>query len=55
MDRVVGTCSLCGGPVTLPEFWMGTVPPVPTCASCHARQKQPYGNVIEMEPRKEKK
>lgn len=48
MDRVVGTCSECFGPVTLPEAWMGVNPPVPTCKSCHATAK-PQGPVIPME------
>lgn len=49
MDRTIGTCSNCGGRVTLPEIWMGVIPPVPTCQSCGATQKQPHGPVIEME------
>lgn len=49
MDTTIGTCSLCGGRVTVPELWAATIPPVPTCTSCGARQKQPYGPVIEME------
>ena len=48
MDRVVGTCSLCGGQVTLPGIWSGVVPPVPQCSSCHATAKS-SGPVIEME------
>lgn len=49
MDRTVGTCSICGGRVTLPEVWMGVVPPIPRCASCGATKKQPHGPVIDME------
>lgn len=49
MDCTVGTCSNCGGRVILPEIWMGVIPPVPTCRSCGATHKQPYGPVIEME------
>ncbi len=50
MDNiVVGTCSKCGGTVTIPGVWMGTPPPVPQCYSCGATKKNPYGAVIEME------
>lgn len=49
MDTTVGTCSECGGRVTLPAAWMGMNPPIPTCQSCGAREKQPHGPVIEME------
>lgn len=48
--EVLGTCSLCGGRVTLPDAWMSVNPPVPTCESCHATQKS-HGPVIEMTPR----
>lgn len=49
ITRTVGTCSKCRGPVGVPDVWLGTVPPVPTCGSCGAKQKSPYGPVIEME------
>ena len=49
---ILGTCSLCAGPVSIPEAWHSTLPAVPTCQRCGAREKQPYGAVIEMEPRK---
>ncbi len=52
MDRVVGTCSLCGGAVMLSGNWMATVPQVPTCRSCGAIKKQPHGPVIDMVPRR---
>lgn len=52
-DRAVtvtlGSCSLCGGRVTVPKNWMATVPPVPTCERCGARKKAPHGSVVEME------
>lgn len=48
-DHVVGTCSLCGGPVCVPYIWSGTLPPVPYCKICNAVKKQPYGPVVEME------
>lgn len=49
MDRTVGTCSLCKGRVTVPQNWLSVVPPIPTCESCSATAKQPYGGTIEME------
>jgi len=52
MDRTVGTCSECGGRVTLPDVWMAIIPPIPTCKSCGATQKQPYGPIIKMVPLK---
>lgn len=32
----IGTCSLCGGEVHIPELWSGLVPPSPTCRRCRA-------------------
>lgn len=49
MTRTIGTCSLCGGPVTVPTAWYGAVPPVPQCAHCGATKAQPHGPVIEMD------
>lgn len=34
--RVVGKCGLCGGRVTVPDFWLSVVPPVPSCERCGA-------------------
>lgn len=48
--RVLGTCSLCGGAVGVPENWMGEFPPVPRCYSCGATKEQPFGPVIKMDP-----
>lgn len=48
MAKVLGTCSLCGGLVTVPEAWWGIYPPTPTCAACGATMKHPHGLVIEM-------
>lgn len=50
MDTVIGTCSLCGGAVMVPEVWYSTIPAVPRCRGCGATQRNPYGAVIEMEP-----
>jgi hypothetical protein len=36
-DPVLGTCSLCGGPVTVPRIWGGVTPPVKL--SSHPDQK----------------
>ncbi len=50
MDKVIGTCSVCCGAVTVPDIWHGVTPPIPSCKSCGARKKQPHGPVIEMDP-----
>ncbi len=47
--RTIGTCSLCGGPVTVPAVWHGIIPPVPTCGQCGATAKQSFGPTIPME------
>lgn len=47
--QVIGTCSICGGAVTMPFPWYGIQPPSPTCTSCHA-VKRDNGPVIDMKP-----
>lgn len=47
--RIIGTCSICGGRVTVPEIWGGIYPPTPTCASCGAEAAS-HGPIIEMRP-----
>ncbi len=51
MDTPVGTCSLCGGTVTLfTGAWGGINPPVPTCSRCRATPILPVmqmGNPIK--------
>lgn len=47
---VIGTCSLCGGPVTVPQVWHGVIPPTPTCADCGAVKADMHGPVIPMRP-----
>lgn len=47
--KVLGTCSICGGAVAMPFPWYGTLPPKPTCTSCHAVKKD-NGSVIDMKP-----
>lgn len=46
---ILGTCSVCGGAVSVPDVWFGVIPPVPTCSSCGAT-KRGHGPVIDMEP-----
>ena len=46
----IGTCSICGGPVMIPDVWYSTIPPIPTCGRCGARKRDPYGPVVEMSP-----
>jgi hypothetical protein len=50
MSRVVGTCSVCGGAVTVPAVWCGVFPPTPTCSACGAEAAS-HGPVIPMKPR----
>ena len=45
---IVGTCSLCGGPVATPEAWLGTQPAPMSCLNCGAVKPQ-HGPVIEMQ------
>lgn len=45
----VGTCSICGGRVTVPTFFHSIIPAVPTCEQCGAEAAQ-YGQVIPMKP-----
>ncbi len=47
--RVIGTCSLCGGAVTVPTVFHSTIPPTPTCSGCGATPKSGHGPVVEME------
>lgn len=51
MNVSIGTCGNCGGRVSVPDIWHGTVPPTPTCETCGARPRQAHGPVIEMQPR----
>lgn len=45
--NTIGTCSICGGPVTVPTVWFEVQPPTPTCKSCGAIA---HGPVIQMKP-----
>lgn len=51
--QTVGTCSICGGQVTIDTIFWSIVPPVPTCERCGATAKQ-HGPVIEMEKQEQK-
>lgn len=46
---VIGSCSCCGGHVTVPKMWWGINPPDPTCEKCHAVMRRDM--VIDMIPR----
>ena len=47
-NKTIGTCSICGGRVTVPHIWGGVTPPTPTCEQCGARAAS-HGPVIEMQ------
>lgn len=47
-QRTIGRCSLCHGPVQVPELWHAVVPPTPRCTSCGAVPAG-SGPVIPME------
>lgn len=46
---VIGTCSICGGAVVIPDVWAGVIPPTPTCSKCGA-QAATHGPIINMVP-----
>lgn len=46
----IGTCSICGGRVSVPAVYHSIIPPVPTCDRCGATAAQ-HGPVIPMTPR----
>ncbi|MHC4619678.1 MAG: hypothetical protein ACYTEQ_18175 [Planctomycetota bacterium] len=47
-EQIIGTCSICGGPVVVPMVFWSVVPPVPTCGRCGATKG--HGPVIDMVP-----
>jgi hypothetical protein len=49
-DATIGACSLCGGPVKIPDHWYGTEQPRPQCRRCFAFATS-LAPVIEMRPR----
>lgn len=46
-DKVIGTCSQCGGPVCTMTIIHSPHPPTPQCKECGAVPKTPYGPIIE--------
>lgn len=53
-DRIIGTCSICGGPVTVPHIFFSVAPPIPQCQRCGAYAQENYGKVIPMRPRRQR-
>jgi hypothetical protein len=47
---VIGSCSICGGPVLVTEMWGSVIPDIPTCANCGAQKADNHGPVIPMRP-----
>ncbi len=47
---IVGTCSLCGGCVSVPKLFWSVISPTPTCESCGATAKPNHGPIIPMSP-----
>lgn len=47
--NIIGTCSICGGAVSVPRVWMGIIPPTPRCGGCGAMAAA-HGPVIPMQP-----
>lgn len=48
--QTVGTCSICGGPVTVPIVFHSIVPPVPQCDACGAVAAPKTWPVVPMVP-----
>jgi hypothetical protein len=46
----MGTCSICGGRVSVPAVWWSVIPPTPTCELCGAIPLEAHGPVIPMRP-----
>lgn len=44
---IIGTCSQCGGAVSVPDAWGGVIPPTPTCTQCGAVAAN-HGPIIPM-------
>lgn len=45
--QTLGTCSICGGPVTVPTVFGSIIPPTPTCMQCGAVAAA-HGPIIPM-------
>lgn len=54
MNKAIGTCSICGGRVTVPHAWGAVIPPTPTCERCGATSAA-HGPVIPMQGRENTK
>jgi len=50
MSITIGTCSECGGRVTIPRIWMSVIPAIPSCEHCGAIPAEPHGPIIKMKP-----
>lgn len=47
--KTIGTCSICGGPVQVPEeITPETTSSVPKCANCGASPESPHGPTLKM-------
>lgn len=53
MIAIIGTCSICGGPVAVQSPWTGHRAPVPQCNDCEAVAVGSFGPVIEMRKAKD--
>ncbi len=51
---IIGTCSICGGVVEVPDVWYSVDPAPAICRSCGA-VKRDHGPVVDMIPRKDYK
>lgn len=47
-ESIIGTCSICGGPVVVPTVWYSTEHPTPQCKRCFAYKDDDFGPVIKM-------
>lgn len=52
---IIGTCSLCSGPVAIANSWLSLIPPLPSCLKCGATAQANYGPTIPMQPKQEEK
>lgn len=44
----IGTCGICGGPVSTPAVWHGIIPPEKKCEWCGAHPQEELGPVLPM-------
>lgn len=49
-ESTIGTCSICGGPVTVQTIVWSIFPPTPRCRNCGAYAATNNGPVIPMTP-----